>query len=178
MPGVILYGPPAAGKDTVTRQLLTLSSEYVLFRRLKVGSGRTSGYRMVSARQAETLRAADEILYENRRYESSYLIDRTALAEDLKIAVPIIHLGQVAGIEAVRGAFTNHGWLVVELWCRRDIAADRIRERGTGDFAARLDAWDSTERVVADLSIDTGKVCASEAARQVHAALTPLTSVD
>ena len=41
MLGVILYGPPAAGKDTVTRELTTLEGEVHLFSRVKAGSGRT-----------------------------------------------------------------------------------------------------------------------------------------
>jgi len=35
--GVLLYGPPAAGKDTVSAALIAVDARYVLFERLKVG---------------------------------------------------------------------------------------------------------------------------------------------
>lgn len=46
MPAVILYGPPAAGKNTVTKALNELNDDYRMYERLKVGPGRTSGYRI------------------------------------------------------------------------------------------------------------------------------------
>lgn len=48
MPAVMLYGPPAAGKDTVTEALIRLDRSYRLYQRLKVGAGRTDGYRMTT----------------------------------------------------------------------------------------------------------------------------------
>lgn len=39
--GVILYGPPGAGKDTVTAELVQQDPSYALFERLKAGPGRT-----------------------------------------------------------------------------------------------------------------------------------------
>jgi guanylate kinase len=45
----------------------------------------------------------------------------------------------------------------------------RIKERGTGDTAARLTAWDETKPIGnSDLMINTGLVGADEAARQIH----------
>jgi ATP-dependent 26S proteasome regulatory subunit len=35
--GVILYGPPGAGKDTITAELSRLRPEFTLFQRLKAG---------------------------------------------------------------------------------------------------------------------------------------------
>jgi hypothetical protein len=48
MPAVILYGPPAAGKGTVTKALTRLDNSYWLYQSLKVGPGRTAGYRMAA----------------------------------------------------------------------------------------------------------------------------------
>jgi predicted PilT family ATPase len=36
--GILLYGPPAAGKDTITTALAALDARYAPFRRLKVGA--------------------------------------------------------------------------------------------------------------------------------------------
>jgi guanylate kinase len=49
--GILLYGPPASGKDTITVELCELNQTYGAFERLKIGSGRTRGYRMGSADQ-------------------------------------------------------------------------------------------------------------------------------
>lgn len=37
MPAVILYGPPAAGKNTVTKALAELGKNYQIYQCLKVG---------------------------------------------------------------------------------------------------------------------------------------------
>lgn len=74
--GVVLYGPPASGKDTVTQSLADLDSRYRLFARLKVGSGKTAGYRMGTAEQLRQLETAGDVVYANSRYSSTYVIDR------------------------------------------------------------------------------------------------------
>lgn len=54
MPAIILYGSPAAGKGTVTKALTRLGNSYRLYQRLKVGPGRTAGYRMATlSREAD-----------------------------------------------------------------------------------------------------------------------------
>lgn len=40
---LLLYGPPAAGKDTVTAALPEIDARYVAFRRLKIGNGESAG---------------------------------------------------------------------------------------------------------------------------------------
>jgi hypothetical protein len=49
MHAVILYGLPAAGKDTVTKALTGLDAHYVLFQQMKAGPGRRDGYTMTTA---------------------------------------------------------------------------------------------------------------------------------
>lgn len=177
MTGVILYGPPAAGKDTVTRELLRLSDRYALYQRIKVGNGRSAGYRFATCEQAATLRTNGLVVYENARYNARYLIERKSLSDLFASAVPVIHLGQIAGIEAIRRAFPHERLLVVSLWCPRDVAAERIAERRTGDDVERLRVWDATERIPGDLSIDTATVTAVGAAEAIHAAVGGLNAV-
>ncbi|PZG11527.1 kinase [Micromonospora craterilacus] len=168
MRGVILYGPPASGKDTVTAALRQLDDSYQQFERLKVGSGRTSGYRMGTDRHLTSLRASGDVVWENQRYHSVYVVDAPALRQQLGRGVPVLHLGQVEAVDAVREAFPSVRWTVVALTCPRDLAKQRIAARHTGDTAERLSAWDATEPLVtADLTVDTSTIQPDEAARLI-----------
>jgi guanylate kinase len=170
MLGVILYGPPAAGKDTVTRELAALEGDVQLFSRVKAGSGRTEGYRMVSREQLDGLRAHGELIWENSRYGAVYGVDRAGLLASAAHGVPVLHLGQSAAIGAVKRATPSIEWLVVSLWCPRSVAAARIAARNTGDDSERLMAWDETERPgSADLAFDTEAVRPEEVARAIFA---------
>jgi guanylate kinase len=159
MTGVILYGAPASGKDTITAALSTLDARFRLFRRAKCGPGRTTGYRMISASELDELRRGGEVIWANSRYGATYVVDRPQLLADAERARPVLHLGQVAAVRAVRTAVLPMRWLTVELWCPRPVAAQRIHARDTGDDAARLAAYDATERLTdADMVIDTSRV--------------------
>lgn len=171
--GVILYGPPATGKDTVTRALTGLDSAFSHFPRLKVGGGRTAGYEVISADEASALRQRGDVLYENTRYGNRYIVDRQRLTDLFRNGfVPVIHLGQVAGVSALRSYPAD--WLSVRLWCAREIAQQRMAGRGSADIDARLTAWDETLRDLEqngtgdfDLHIDTGRNCPDSTARLV-----------
>ncbi len=142
-PAVILYGPPASGKDTVTRALASIDSRYALFPRLKIGSGSTSGYRMATPGDLAALQDDGQVLYQNYRYGSTYVVDRPHLTAMLSAGqIPVVHLGQAEGIRAVGGYPAN--WVIVALWCARSTTAHRARARGSADIAARLAAWDET----------------------------------
>jgi guanylate kinase len=176
--GIILYGPPAAGKDTVTAALTTLDPAYLPFRRLKSGAGRTEGYRMASRAEIDRLRKAGELIWENRRYEAEYFVDRSFMAGELSRGYPVLHLGQPEAIDTMRSAFPETRWLVVYLWCPRDVAESRILERATGDADARLQAWDSTPPIAGDLTINTGATSPTESALSIRDAVKLLTAND
>ncbi|MFI8454192.1 guanylate kinase [Kitasatospora sp. NPDC085464] len=172
--GLILYGPPAAGKDTVTRALRDISPEYRLFSRLKVGSGKSAGYRMGTAEQLAELEAAGDVIYLNRRYGNTYVIDRPGMDEAFMMGIPVVHLGQVEGINALTKGYPAD-WSVVLLWCSRESTASRSAGRGDADTADRLSAWDATQADVDahpgqtwDLTVDTGNVEPAEAARLIN----------
>ncbi|MFE4953478.1 AAA family ATPase [Streptomyces sp. NPDC056653] len=175
--GVILYGPPGSGKDTVTAELARLRPEFALFERLKAGPGRTAGYRLTTAHRIEELAQAGELLYRNARYEAEYAIDRgevSALVESGRI--PVLHMGQVAGASAVE-AFPIH-WAKVLLWCPEIVTRERCEARGDKDVDARLKAWHDTRQDLLDhavepwsLVIRTAQVSATQAARAIDEAL-------
>ncbi|UGT63413.1 kinase [Nocardia asteroides] len=168
--GVLLYGPPASGKDTVTAYLSRTDRRYQLYRRLKVGSGRTESYRMTTAPALDHLAATDQIIWENRRYGSRYAIERSSIELMIRQGqIPVIHAGQPEIILAIQNAFPVTTWITVELTCPRDIALKRIVARDTGDTYARLAAWDATPRLHrADLVLDTSLRSPSESADSIR----------
>lgn len=142
--GIILYGPPASGKDTVTAVLVEQDPRLVRFTRLKIGGGRRQGYRMGTTEQLRQLEAAGHVIYRNERYNSIYLVDRPGL--DAVFAdgrIPIVHLGQIAGITALVTGYPA-AWHTIRLDCPRDVTEQRSAQRGDTDTPARLAAWDAT----------------------------------
>lgn len=168
--GVILYGPPAAGKDTVTAALTALDARFRLFERIKCGPGRTAGYRMRTESDLARLRTAGEIIWENTRYGATYVIDRPTLDEMMRTgSLPVIHAGQPEVVDAVRAATPGRNWAVVALTNSRETAYARIEDRGTGDTAERMNAWDATPPLLAaDLTIDTDTTAPDQAASRIR----------
>lgn len=173
-PGVILYGPPASGKDTVTRELAALSPRYRQFARLKVGSGNTAGYRMGTPMQLHELEAAGNVVYANGRYGNTYVIDRPGLDAAFAAGVPVVHLGQVDGIRALIDGYPAV-WVRVLLWCPKEVTKQRSQGRGDADTAQRLVAWDETRRDVDahpdagwDLRVETVETPPAAAARLIN----------
>lgn len=168
--GVFLYGPPAAGKDTVTQALTTADPRFRLFKRLKSGPGRTSGYRLTSDAELDAQVAAGEIVWENRRYGSRYAIDRATLQTMIADGqIPVVHAGQPEVVSTVQQAIPGR-WIVAQLWTSREVAAARIADRQTGDVAARLEAWDTTPHLAeADIDLDTSSLSPERAASLIQA---------
>ncbi|MCQ9132861.1 phosphotransferase-like protein [Streptomyces hilarionis] len=171
--GVILYGPPASGKDTVTTALSELDTKYAQFARLKVGSGKSAGYRLGTAEQLHELEAAGDVLYANSRYGNTYAIDRPGVDATFAAGVPVVHLGQVDGVRALVNGYPAD-WSAVLLWCSRETTEQRSVGRGDSDTAARLAAWDATREdldthpsMAWDLTIDTTEASPQDAARLI-----------
>jgi len=172
--GVILYGPPASGKDTITAELARQDARYTLLAKLKVGTGRTAGYRQVSAADLDKLRSAGRLVVETHRYGNVYAIDRddvTALVEADRI--PVVHMGNLADLQRLQDGI-RLTWTTVLLWLSREACADRSQRRGDTDTPARLQAWDETRKElnaatapVFNLVIRTDLADPAEAAKQI-----------
>jgi guanylate kinase len=163
---VILYGPPASGKSTVTKQLERIDSRYRLFLRLKAGSGRAAEYRITTQDHIKDLQAAGEIVWTNERYGAVYAIDRLHLRRMVKGGhIPVLHVGQRSAIYAIVSALPDVQVITVSLTCPREVALQRIASRETGDIPDRVAAYDATEQFIdADIAIDTNVVGPVEAA--------------
>lgn len=171
--GVILYGPPASGKDTVTSALTEMNPRYAQFARLKVGTGKSAGYRMGTAEQLHELEAAGDVVYANARYGNTYVIDWPGVDAAFASGVPVVHLGQIDGIRALVDGYPAD-WSVVLLWCPREVTGKRSAGRGDSDTAARLAAWDATREdldahpgATWNLTVDTTEAAPQDSARLI-----------
>ncbi|MGY0025124.1 guanylate kinase [Streptomyces sp. YJ-C3] len=174
--GIILYGPPGSGKDTITGELSNLRADFTLFQRLKAGPGRTTGYRLTTPEHIEELAQAGEVLYRNSRYDAEYAIDRGQVSTLVASGhIPVLHMGQVVGALAVATFPIN--WVRVLLWCPEDVTRQRCQGRGDKDLETRLKVWHETRQDLLDhatepwsLVIRTEDVSAAEAARTIDEA--------
>ena len=174
--GVILYGPPGAGKDAITSELSNIRPEFMHFQRLKAGPGRTTGYRLTAPEHIEELAQAGEVLYRNSRYDAEYAIDRGQVSTLVASGhIPVVHMGQVVGARAVTTFPIN--WVRVLLWCPEEVTRQRCQARGDKDLEARLKVWHETRRDLLDhaaepwsLVIRTDNVSAAQAARTIDEA--------
>ncbi|TDD07130.1 guanylate kinase [Nonomuraea deserti] len=142
MMGIVLYGPPASGKTSITVALSEVDPRFTLVRKLKAGNRRGTEYEFVSSQKLARYRAAGRLLVESHRYGNTYAIDRDHV-DQLTAAgqVPIVHLGTIADI---RRLVQHAAWLVVLLWIPRQVCEQRSRQRGDSDTKQRLQAWDET----------------------------------
>jgi guanylate kinase len=179
--GVILYGPPASGKDSITAELSRQDDRFALLTKLKVGNGRSAGYRHVSPDDLDALSNAGRLIVETRRYGNRYAVDRNdidALTEAGRF--PVVHMGNVADLLRLRSAVPL-SWTCVLLWIPREVCAQRSENRGDADTPRRVQAWDETcadvqaaqETSPFDLVIHTDQASPEEAARRIIEAVDP-----
>ncbi|MDF5757637.1 guanylate kinase [Spongiactinospora sp. TRM90649] len=180
--GVILYGPPASGKSTVTAALTDLDPRFELLRKLKVGTGRAEEYDFVTGEELDRLRAAGRIVTETHRYGNRYAIDRHPVEHMARAGlVPVAHVGNCADLK--RLAVTGE-WLAVLLWLPREVCRARSLRRGDSDTAERLKAWEETLTDLEEheteqlfhLRLATDRIGSDQAAREIADAFTVLAS--
>ncbi|MFF4245475.1 guanylate kinase [Streptomyces sp. NPDC001822] len=180
MSAVVLYGPPAAGKDTVTESLCSADQRFEPISKLKHGTGRSAGYQFVTADELGDLRSQGRILVETRRYGNVYAVDARSLTEPQQRGrVPVTHIGNVADMRTLLDCTASISWLRVLLWIPRNECEQRSRARGDTDTAKRLTAWDETVRDLHesdvrdlfDLVIRTDRAEPATAAKQISYAL-------
>ncbi|WP_433498121.1 hypothetical protein ACQP1K_24950 [Sphaerimonospora sp. CA-214678] len=109
--GIVLYGPPASGKTTITTALHRHDPRFRLLPKLKAGTGRTEGYEPVTAEELNELRRAGRLLVETRRYGNVYAIDGHQIEEITAAGhVPVVHMGNIADLRALVGQRADGGF--------------------------------------------------------------------
>jgi guanylate kinase len=176
--GVLLSGPPASGKDTVTVALERLDMAVKLFPRLKAGSGRMKGYRQVPLASLDEMDAAGLIAQRHERYHNHYAIDRPYLERMLvRGEKPIIHVGRLDNLRQLQDFRPD--FLSVLFWVSEDIMVDRLRHRADRNISERVVAWREerddlvqlSEPEIFDIAIDTGVVEIVDTARLILRAM-------
>ena len=113
-----------------------MDASFVHFRRLKVGPGRSTGYRMTDARTLAGLRRRGLIVHGNRRYGAEYATDKPEIDRLTSgDRIPVVHVGQVAALAAI--AAYPASWTRVLLWCPKSVTAQRSAGRGDSDSGGR-----------------------------------------
>jgi guanylate kinase len=166
--GVILYGPPASGKDTVTRALENLGHDYRHFERLKAGGGRTDGYRLTTDWELDALWQRGQLIWENSQYGARYAIDRDGIECALRQCIPIVHVGQPEAATALQRAVPHASWILIHLWCPRGDTERRLAARRDVNASERLRVWDETSAPTQPhLFIDTSRMSPEATARLI-----------
>ncbi|MGW3654772.1 guanylate kinase [Streptomyces sp. NPDC005151] len=180
MSAIVLYGPPTAGKDTVTSALCSADPRFELVTKLKHGTGRSAGYRFVTAEELDDLRHQGRIVVETRRYGNIYAVDDLSLTQPQERGrIPIAHIGNVTDMRTLLDRSRATSWLRILLWVPRSVCETRSRERGDTDTPKRLTAWDETAQDVLDsdvrdlfdLVVRTDRTDPETAAKQIAHAL-------
>lgn len=111
MSGIVLYGPPTAGKDTVTAALCSAESRFRLVTKLKLGTGRSAGYRFVTAEELDDLRRRGRIVVETLRYGNVYAVDHLSVTQpQAQGLVPVTHIGNATDMRTLLGRTPEASW--------------------------------------------------------------------
>lgn len=145
---IILLGPPASGKDTITRALNDLHPRYELFRKLKAGGGRYDGYRTASEEEMRQLSGSSRLLNTIVRYGNRYAVDQDELCRMLAEGlIPVIHVGRLRDLNELQLRLLQIAeTLPVLLWASRSVVEHRLRHRHDAQFSARMNAWGALRR--------------------------------
>ena len=136
---VVLFGAPAAGKDTVTRVLTSRDSQYEHFIKHKRGAGSKHGYTMVTELQLQEMRDSGRLVSEVDRYGSTYAIDRHRLASSVLAGRQVlVHSAEPS--EAL--TLVELGAALVLIECSRETATSRLNQRDPNSVADRMEVWD------------------------------------
>jgi len=139
---LLVAGPPASGKDTITEALTALDSKYVLFKKHRTGVD-SAKYNTLSAGDFEQMKNDGAFVQAHYRYGRGYGVCKETL-RDLVDAnkLPIIHTGKIDNLLLLKSTI-NYPCGTVLLWEERDVLIERIKQRGpVNEVHTRVDGLD------------------------------------
>jgi guanylate kinase len=178
--GVILHGPPASGKSTVTRELISLKSGFRNFKTIKVTTDSSFGdYEFLTPIEFNRVENENRIVWQIHRYDAIYAIDRLRLADDLLCSVPIVQVGQAGAVGAVVKEFSDTTWVTVDLRCDRQSARARLVARNPREVELRISVWDKTPQLDnCTLVLDTVVLSPSDTAARIATQVSTASGLD
>ncbi len=185
---ILLSGPPASGKDSLTEALHGIDPKFVHFRKHRAGSGGQPGaaYIDISVSQFERMAQQNRFAQWHDRYGRYYGVAVEELDRTLSTAkIPIIHVGKYQNLLALRQHPLLRPALSILLLCSRAAAGVRLENRHAGQLGeveARLAAFDQEQQTLRDerdrrglldfdLVTDSGSKTVSQLARSIATVL-------
>lgn len=169
---IVLYGGPTTGKDSITSQLESVDRRFVLYKKIKVGTGRSTGYVMSAARPSGA-----DIVSEVRRYENSYFVTWSTITNHLaRHEVPVIHTSSMSEVELLRTALPRRIGIQPYVALLTNSYSDfrcRSSARGDVDQEARSAVWLRSRRdalqvgPIFDTAVDTSRQSARRSASEI-----------
>lgn len=135
---LVLFGTPASGKDTISKELEILGT-YEMLRKAKFGSGRSVGYRMLGQEPDPR-----QVISSVSRYGNKYYVLESELQEVIeRNRIPIVCTTSVTEVTDVRVWADKHGFnlVLVGLVTSFSTFKNRSNQRGDVDTQSRADSW-------------------------------------
>lgn len=179
--GVVLAGPPASGKRTVTFALTSLRRSYASFPALTVAHRARVAAEQTTRRHLDELRAWAQLFHEFTSDGIRFAYERERLnnlREQGRIPIACVDDGDV--LQAFEREADD--WLQILLWCPRDEAERRLartwfaHEKQRTPDRSSMRRWDRSEKKLLrdtrrfTLSIRTDRLNAVQVAQIVHLA--------
>ena len=147
---ILLCGPPASGKDTITTLLARKNNIFRHFRKHRVpprenGKNNPPSYIRVSIDEYLTMIRDNEFVQFHQRYGRFYGVSRKTLEKHLRDGqIPIIHTGKVYDLMELDASFGNNSAKIL-LWESKENIRERLKLRHPGDpreIQRRLQSYD------------------------------------
>lgn len=147
---ILLCGPPASGKDTLTELLKKRNNIFCYFKKHRVAnqvdrSRNLTTYFQISLKEFQQTIGKDEFIQFHKRYERFYGVSRKVLNNYLQCdKIPIIHVGKIYDLMELEAALEANVAKIL-IWETKDVIRERLMLRHHGDYKEihlRLKSYD------------------------------------
>jgi guanylate kinase len=147
---ILLSGPPASGKDSVTNLLNERNTLFVNFLKhcgcdLSAEKRGMESYVNISVEEFKRMISNGDFIQYHKRYGRFYGVSKKLLNDYLnKGLVPVIHTGRIENLITLESKILNKVYKIL-IWAKRDDIQQRLDKRQNGDIIEinkRLEAYD------------------------------------